>query len=139
MPDRKAGGSIRTTQRWMSLPTGTLALVLVACAHNERAVETVAARAALDLACPQEELMLTVIEAEGARGRATRIRAEGCDKEGAYVYLPSTGSWIASTELTPEIEEREAAFQKAQQEANEEALRRPGIGSQGTYQRGASE
>ena len=109
------------------------------CVHNKRALETVTTRAAFDFDCAPDELTLTVLDTEGARGLASQIGVEGCGEKSVYVYLASTDTWVANSAVTAEMAQAEADFAEERQRENERALQKPAIDSGSTYQRGDTE
>ena len=116
----------------------TMALC-ASCGHNKRATKNVTSAASFELSCPEEDLTLTVLSADGPRELAKQIGVEGCGQKRVYVYFASTDAWIASSAVTPAMREQEADF-KAQQareaEAYEEQRR---LEQQQSSQRGTSQ
>ena len=77
-----------------------VAVLCASCGHNKRATKTVTSAAAFELDCPEEELTLTVLSADGPRELAKQIGVEGCGQRRVYVYFASTDTWIASSAVT---------------------------------------
>ena len=126
-------------RRDLLLATLTIAALCASCGHNKRAMKTVTSAAAFELDCPEEDLTLTVLSADGPRQLAKQIGVEGCDQRLVYVYFASTDTWIATSAVTPEMRRQEADFkeQRAHEEQAFEEQRR--LEQQGSYQRGTSE
>jgi len=78
-----------------------LVLAATACKHNKRANTTVLRRAAFDLSCPKEELLVNVVDTEGARKMATQMAVRGCDQKAVYIYYPDSDTWIIDGIVTP--------------------------------------
>ena len=78
-----------------------LVIAGTACKHNKKANTTVMRRAAFDLACPQEDLKLNVVDTEGARKMASQIAVRGCEQKAVYVYYPDSDTWTIDGIVTP--------------------------------------
>ena len=72
-----------------------------ACKHNKNANTTVRHRAGFDLACPEDELVLNVIDTEGARKLSSQIAVHGCGQKAVYVYYPDGNTWVIDGIVTP--------------------------------------
>jgi hypothetical protein len=116
-----------------------MAALCVACSHDKHAMKRVTSRASFDLSCPEDELELSVLSTTGARKLANQIGVTGCGKKVVYVYFSSTDSWIADSDITPTMTQREEAYkaQKAREEQAAEEERR--FEQQQSYQRGVSQ
>lgn len=115
------------------------AVICVACSHNKRATKTVTSRASFELSCPEEELQLTVLAADGPRELAKQIGVEGCGRKAVYVYFASTDTWIANAAVTPAMVQQEAEH-KARQEREDQAFEEQRrLEQQQSYQRGTSQ
>ena len=121
------------------LAAALMAALCVSCSHDKHAMKTVTSRASFDLSCPEDELELSVLSTTGARKLANQIGVTGCGKKAVYVYFSSTDSWIADSEITPTMTQREEAYkaQKAREEQAAEEERR--FEQQQSYQRGVSQ
>jgi hypothetical protein len=78
-----------------------------ACKHNKNANTTVKHRAGFDLACPEDELVLNVIDTEGARKLSSQIAVYGCGQKAVYVYYPDGNTWVIDGIVTPMEEDWE--------------------------------
>jgi len=123
----------------MLLAALLMAALCVGCSHDKHAMKTVTSRASFDLSCPEDELELSVLSTTGARKLANQIGVTGCGKKVVYVYFSSTDSWIADSDITPTMTQREEAYkeQKAREEQAAEQERR--FEQQQSYQRGVSQ
>ncbi len=77
-----------------------LLVAAAACKHNKNANTTVTRRAAFDFSCPKEELLLNVVDTEGARKMASQIAVRGCGQKAVYVYYPDSNTWIIDGAVT---------------------------------------
>ena len=116
-----------------------IAAVCASCGHNKRATKTVTSAAAFELNCPEEELTLTVLSAEGPRELAKQIGVEGCGQRLVYVYFASTDTWIASSAVTPAMREQEADFKEQQAREAQDYEEQRRLEQQQSYQRGTSQ
>jgi hypothetical protein len=119
--------------------TAVIATLLVACAHDKRAMRTVTSRASFDLSCPQDELELTILATSGARRLASQIGVTGCGNKVVYVYFSSTDSWIADSAITPAMTQREKAYKAQQAREDQAAEEERRFEQQQSYQRGVSQ
>lgn len=125
--------------QWKALLAVVAAVVLCTACHNKRATRTVTSRAAFELSCPEEDLHLTVLAADGPRQLAKQIGVEGCGQKMVYVYFSSTDTWIANTAVTPAMLQKETDFNEQQAREDQALEDQRRLEQQRTYQRGTSE
>ncbi len=118
---------------------GIVVALCSGCGHDKRAMKAVTARASFDLSCPQDDLELVVLSTAGALRQANQIGARGCGHKAVYVYFSSTDSWVADSDITPTMTQREEAYRarQARERQAQEAERR--FEEEQVYQRGVSD